>query len=357
MSATNLDRSQNDSDLRPLGGHAGTTDKLHSWLRSNIDGFDGSLTVERFPGGQSNPTYKLITPSRSYALRSKPSGAILDGAHAIEREAEVMAALGASGFPVPAIHGLCADLDVFGSEFYVMELVEGRIFWDARFPDVPREDRPRYFAAMNEAMANLHAIDFKSIGLGSYGRQGNYVERQIARWSKQYLADDIAGRDVNMDKLVEWLPSHVSGSDETSIVHGDFRCDNLIFDQTEPRVIAVLDWELSTLGHPLADFAYHLLMYHLPPIGTASLAGADLRLLNIPAESRYIEDYCRRTGRDGVPDLAYFIAFNLFRLAAIFHGIKGRLLRGNAASAKAKDMAEALPIIAERAWAHAEAMR
>ncbi|QOV92855.1 phosphotransferase [Novosphingobium sp. ES2-1] len=322
---------------------------LAKWMEANVEGFSGPLEVEQFKGGQSNPTYKLITPGRAYVLRRKPPGPVLKGAHAVEREAKVLLALGSVGFPVAHVHGLCTDESVIGSWFYVMEMVEGRIFWDATFPDVSREERPAYFDAMNATIAQLHSIDHESVGLGDYGKPGNYFVRQVGRWSKQYLEDELAGRDPNMDALVDWLPTAIPEGDETSIVHGDFRCDNMIFHPTEPRVIAVLDWELSTLGHPLADFAYHAMMYHMPPSIVAGLEGADLAKLNIPGEAEYVAAYCRRTGRDSIASWDFYVAFNYFRLAAIFHGIKGRYLRGTAASAHAKDRAEAFPVLARLA--------
>jgi aminoglycoside phosphotransferase (APT) family kinase protein len=251
---------------------------------------------------------------------------------------------------VPRVYAVCADDRVIGTPFYVMEFVAGRVVWDVSFPDVARADRPRYFDAMNTTIARLHGVDFASIGLADYGKPGNYFARQISRWSEQYLKDADAGRDAHMDRLIEWLPANIPQGDEVSIVHGDFRADNLIFHPTEPRVIAVLDWELSTLGHPLADFSYHLMMYRMPSNLFAGLKGYDLTQLNIPVEAEYVDAYCRRTGRDGIPNLDFYIVFNMFRLAAIFHGIKGRLIRGNAASAHAADAAAKLPLIAEQAW-------
>jgi len=330
-------------------GHQFDEAALVRWMASHVEGFAGPVTVTQFKGGQSNPTYRLSTPGRDYVMRRKPPGQLLKGAHAIEREAQVLTALGGIGFPVPHIFGLCTDDAVIGSWFYVMDMVEGRIFWDATLPEVSREERPAYFDAMNETIARLHMADYQAIGLGDYGKPGNYFARQISRWSRQYLEDVEAGRDANMDRLVEWLPGAIPPGDDIAIVHGDFRCDNMIFHPSEPRVIAVLDWELSTLGHPLADFAYHALMYHMPPNIVAGLIGADLDALNIPSEQAYIAAYCRRTGREEIPNWPFYIAFNFFRLAAIFHGIKGRVIRGTAASAHARERAENFPVLAELA--------
>ncbi len=326
---------------------------LASWMAANVEEFHGPLTVEQFAGGQSNPTYKLLTPERAYVMRRKPPGQLLKGAHAIEREAQVLTGLGKARFPVAQVYGLCTDERVIGTWFYVMEMVEGRIFWDATLPEVARTERPAYFDALNSTIALLHRVDHESVGLGDYGKPGNYFHRQIARWTKQYLQDPEAGRDPDMDRIIEWLPSHIPEGDETRIVHGDFRVDNLIFHPTEPRVLAVLDWELSTLGHPLADFAYLAMMYHMPPHIVAGLAGADLSALNIPTEAEFVAAYCRRTYRADIPNYAFYIAFNVFRLAAIFHGIKGRVVRGTASSAHAAERAEAFPELAQIAWRQA----
>lgn len=322
---------------------------LSRWMKVNIEGFCGPLKVLQFKGGQSIPTYQITTPHASYVLRRKPSGVILKGAHSVEREAQVQHALGRAGFSVPKIFGLCEDETVLGTPFYIMERVEGRIFWDATFPNAPADDRPLYFDAMNKTIASLHCIDPEAVGLGEYGHSGNYFVRQINRWSRQYLDDEAAGRDPNMDMLVEWLPKHIPPGDETSIVHGDFRCDNMIFHPVEPKVVAVLDWELSTLGHPLADFANHAMMYQMPPNIVAGLAGADLARLNIPSQEQYIAAYCDRTGRTSIPSWEFYIAFNFFRMAAIFHGIKGRVIRGTAASIHAQERAQSFSVLAELA--------
>jgi len=324
---------------------------LAAWMETHVEGFSGPIAVRQFQGGQSNPTYVLQTPGRDYVLRRKPPGILLKGAHAVDREYRLIDALHPAGFPVPRPCGLCLDENVIGTIFYVMEKVEGRNVWDTAFPEVPRETRPLYFDAMNETIARLHAIDPIAVGLGGYGKPGNYFERQIGRWSGQYLGDEAAGRIPAMDRLIAWLEGHIPSGDEAAIVHGDFRCDNMLFHPTEPRVVAVLDWELSTLGHPLADFAYHLMVYRMPPGFSTGLAGLDLAALNIPSEADYVAAYCRRTGRDGIAHLDFHVAFNLFRLAAIIHGIKGRMLRGTASSPKAAAAVEQLESVVDLALA------
>jgi aminoglycoside phosphotransferase (APT) family kinase protein len=344
MSALGQDANTGTTEVR----HTFRFDEaaLERWMSERVAGYEGPLIVEQFKGGQSNPTYKLITPSRSYVLRRKPSGQIAKGAHAVEREARVLKALGSVRFPVAEVFGLCTDDSIIGSWFYVMEMVEGRIFWDATFPGVSREDRPAYFDAMNDTLARLHRVDYRRLGLEDYGKPGNYFARQISRWTRQYLEDADAGRNPDMDRLVEWLPANIPEGDETTIVHGDFRCDNMIFHPIEPRVIAVLDWELSTLGHPLADFAYHAMMYQMPPEIVAGLAGINLDALNIPSEADYVAAYCARTGRGSIPNWGFYVAFNYFRLAAIFHGIKERVVRGTAASSHAQERAASFPVLA-----------
>ncbi|MEW9920275.1 phosphotransferase [Marimonas sp. MJW-29] len=305
---------------------------LAAWMKAHVAGFGGPLSLRQFKGGQSNPTYQLVTPGKTYVLRRKPPGKLARGAHAVDREARVLRALAKAGFPVARVYGLCTDDSVIGSWFYIMEMVEGRIFWNASFPEIAATERPAYFWAMNDTLARLHMIAPEAVGLQDYGRAGNYFERQISRWSRSYLDDTDAGLDPGMDRLVEWLPTAIPPAAETRIVHGDFRCDNLIFHPTEPRVIAVLDWELSTLGCPLADFTYHAMMYRMPPEIVAGLGDVDPASLNIPTEEEYIARYCATTGRRGIPDYTFYVAFNFFRMAAIFHGIKGRVIRGQAAS-------------------------
>jgi aminoglycoside phosphotransferase (APT) family kinase protein len=346
-----MDRSaQNRGTGEVREAHRFDAARLDEWMRGQVEGYEGPLAVEQFKGGQSNPTYRLITPGRSYVLRRKPPGKLLPGAHAVDREYRVISALRGEGFPVARAYALCLDESVIGTPFYVMEMVEGRIFWDPAFGEVPSEERALYFDAMNATIAQLHLIDPDAAGLGDFGKPGNYFARQIARWSQQYQSDAEAGRVPAMDRLVEWLPRNIPADEpQARVIHGDFRCDNMIFHPSEPRVVAVLDWELSTLGHPLADFSYHLMMYRMPD----ALAGADLAALGIPSEEEYVAHYCRRTGRDGVSDLDFYMAFNLFRLAGIVHGIKGRLVRGNASSAHAGEMVKRLEPLADLAWEQA----
>jgi aminoglycoside phosphotransferase (APT) family kinase protein len=358
MSAKAHDAAANAGTTPVRAGYELDEAALAAWMRAEVPGFSGPLAVEQFKGGQSNPTYKLTTPGGGYVLRRKPPGALLKGAHAVDREARVLTALERAGFPVPHVHALCTDDGVIGSWFYVMDLVEGRIFWDASLPEAPREARAAIFDAMNATLAQLHAVDYAAAGLGDFGRPGNFFERQIGRWSRQYLEDAEAGRDPNMDRLIEWLPANIPADDDaTSIVHGDFRIDNMIFHPSEPRVLAVLDWELSTLGHAGADFAFSAMMYRMPPHIVAGLAGADLAALGIPSEQDYLAAYCRRTGRDGMPNYEFYIVFNFFRLAAIFHGIKGRALRGTAASAQAAARGECFHELAEIGWRQVERIR
>jgi aminoglycoside phosphotransferase (APT) family kinase protein len=330
-------------------GYGFDEEALARWMRRHVEGFSGPLAVEQFKGGQSNPTYKLLTPTACYVLRRKPNGVTLPGAHDVEREARILAALHKVRFPVAAVHGVCTDETVIGTRFFVMQMIEGRIFWDATLPGILETERPAYYDAMNRTIAALHNIDYTSIGLADFGKPGNYISRQISRWSKQYLQDLDAGRDADMDRLIEWLPAHIPDADESSIAHGDLRCDNIIFHPSEPIVLAVLDWELSTIGHPLADFAYHALMYRMPPQIVAGLRGADVAALSIPSEEQYVAAYCERTGRHSIPAYDFYVTFNFFRLAAIFHGIKGRVLRGNAVSAQAAERAQSFPMLARLA--------
>ncbi|MEO5971953.1 MAG: phosphotransferase family protein [Sphingomicrobium sp.] len=351
-----MDRTEANSGTRDVAERLRFDEAaLARWMERHVAGFAGPLTVSQFKGGQSNPTYRLDTPAASYVVRRKPPGKILPGAHAVEREYRVLAALGSKGFPVPRVHALCDDDSVIGTPFYVMDMVAGRIVWEAHFPGLSVADRAAHFDAMNATIARLHGFDPAALGLADFGKATGFVERQVARWSKQYLADTDGGRVPAMDRVVGWLERHLPpDSGNARIAHGDFRCDNMIFDSGEPQVRAVLDWELSTLGDPAADFTYHLLMYRMPAGIFSGLAGMDLVALGIPSEDDYVATYCARTGRDGLTHKDYLVVFCLFRLAAILHGIKGRLARGNASSAHAAQMVDRLQPLAELAWDEAE---
>ena len=330
----------------PPTDQAEDSDRLSEWLTENVAGFTGPLSLKKFDGGQSNPTFLLTTPGCCYVLRRQPLGPILKGAHAVDREARVMAALAGASFPVPRVHALCTDPTVIGSAFYVMDFVEGRIFRDGGMPDVPTGERGAYQSAIAATLAELHSHDPAALGLSDYGRSERYFERQLHRWAAQYRADELAGRYADMDIVADWLEARVPAEAATCLVHGDYRIDNLVFHPSEPRIIAVLDWELSTIGDPIVDFAYNAMMFRVPCAMPWGLADRDLRALGLPDEATYVAEYCRRTGRENIPDLDIYIVFNLFRMAAIIHGIKGRMLRGNAASAEAASMVAHLDLLA-----------
>ena len=344
--------------------HALDTAALSAWLTDRVEGFAGPLSVAQFKGGQSNPTYQLSTPGASYVMRSKPApvAQLLPSAHAIEREFRVMQALADSAVPVPRMLALCEDEAVIGRAFYVMEFKAGRILWDQSLPGLTPPERAAHYDEMNRVIAALHQVDFQALGLADFGKPGNYFERQIGRWSKQYLAS-VTQPNPAMDALLEWLPAHIPASArdsaEVSIVHGDYRMDNLVFDATAPRIVAVLDWELSTLGHPLADFSYHCMSWHVKASGIArGLAGQDLALLGIPSERAYVERYCERTGRANVgavlQDWNFYLAYNLFRIAAIVQGIAKRVEAGTASSSQAREAAASARPLADLAWQFAQ---
>ena len=343
--------------------HAFDTAALQSYLQAKLLGFAGPLSVEQFKGGQSNPTYKLVTPQASYVMRSKPGpvAKLLPSAHAIEREFRVMGALAGSEVPVPKMLLLCDDESVIGRAFYIMECVQGRVLWEQSLPGMTREQRGAIYDEMNRVIAALHKLDVAALGLVDYGRPGNYFDRQISRWTKQYQASVTAPNDA-MDRLIEWLPQHIpdSARDEAmvSVVHGDYRLDNLMFHPTEPRVLAVLDWELSTIGHPLADFSYHCMSWHIPPGTFRGIGGLDHEALGIPPETEYIRRYCQRSGR-GTPealraDWNFYLAYNMFRLAAILQGIAKRVEAGTAASEQARQSGAGARPLAEMGWAFAQ---
>ncbi|HMM54405.1 MAG TPA: phosphotransferase [Candidatus Desulfobacillus sp.] len=348
--------SENFTGTRPVAPrHAFDTARLAGWLRAHVEGFSGDLAVEQFKGGQSNPTFLLSAGGSKYVLRRKPPGKLLPSAHAVDREYRVITALAGSGVPVPRSLALCEDETVIGSAFYVMDYVAGRIFWDPALPGMAPAERAAIFDEMNRVIAALHGVDYVAAGLADYGKPGSYFARQIDRWSRQYRASETE-RIEAMDRLIDWLPAHIPAGDETAIVHGDYRLDNLIFHPSEPRILAVLDWELSTLGHPLADFAYHCMAWRLSPGQFRGLAGHDLAALGIPGEREYVDLYCRRRGRDAIPaeEFEYYVAFNMFRLAAILQGILARALQGNAASQEAVETGRRARPLAEEAWRQVE---
>ncbi len=331
--------------------------RLVQYLTANVKAFAGPLTVQQFKGGQSNPTYLLRTPARSYVLRRKPPGKLLPSAHAVDREYRVIGALHAQGFPVAEPLCFCADDSVAGTSFYVMSFADGRVFWEPQMPDSSPAERTAVYQAMNETIARLHSFDPAKIGLADFGKGENYVARQVDRWSKQYRASETEKIDA-MERLIAWLPSHIPPAGPPRLVHGDYRIDNLIVAKTEPKIIAVLDWELSTLGNPLADFTYHLMAWHMPrsdsAAGTATLIGHDLRALGIPSVSDYVDAYVARTGLDPRPHLPTYLAYNFFRIAAILQGIVGRVRDGTATSEFAPAKAEMIRPLADKAWNFAE---
>lgn len=343
------------SDLSREPAHALDCDRLAAYLRDHVADFRGPISIERFKGGQSNPTFLVKAGGKAYVLRRKPPGTLLPSAHAVDREYRVITALQATDVPVAKTYALCQDDSVIGTSFYIMDYLEGRIFWDPSLPGMSPSERGAIFDAMNRVVATLHCVDYQAVGLDGYGKPGNYIARQVARWSKQYQASETEPI-VAMDRLIAWLPEHIPPGDETAIVHGDYRLDNIMFHPSEPRIIGVLDWELSTLGHPLADFAYHCMAWRLSPSQFRGLVGHDLPALGIPSEAEYVAAYCRRTGREGISprEWEYYLVFNLFRMAAILQGIMARAVQGNAASAEAVETGRRARPLAEEAWRQVE---
>ena len=329
--------------------------RLESYLRVHVEGFSGKLEVEQFKGGQSNPTYRLSAGGKRYAMRAKPGPAakLLPSAHAVDREFRVISALGKTDIPVPRTYALCEDEGVIGRAFYVMDCVEGRVLWDQALPGMSKSERGAIYDEMNRVIAALHSVDYRAIGLADYGKPGNYFARQIGRWSKQYQASETEKVEA-MDNLIAWLPNNIPPGDETAIVHGDYRLDNFIFHPTEPRMLAILDWELSTLGHPLADFSYHCMSWRIPPGQFRGIGGLDLAALGIPSEQEYVAAYCRRTGRSRIDHWDFYLAYNMFRIAAILQGIKKRAVDGTAASAHAADAGARVQPLATMAWDYAQ---
>ncbi len=323
--------------------------RLAEWMQANVAGFGGPLTYAKFAGGQSNPTYRIDAASGAYVLRRKPFGSLLPSAHAVDREFRLIDGLYPTGFPVARPYGLCTDDRVIGSMFYVMGLAEGRNLWDGTLPDYAPEQRTGIYHAMVDTLAALHRTDYQAAGLGDFGKPGNYFERQVARWTKQYRASETETMP-EVERLIEWLPRTIPPQTRTSIVHGDYRIDNMIFSAQEPRVIAVLDWELSTLGDPLADFSYFLMSWVTQPEGRSGVMGRTGPETGIPKLEAIIDRYCAVTGRDGVPDLNWYFSYNLFRLTGIVQGIKKRIVEGTASSAQAETSAAQVYRLAQASW-------
>jgi aminoglycoside phosphotransferase (APT) family kinase protein len=328
---------------------------LEKYLRAHVKNFSGPLTIEQFKGGQSNPTFKLITPAKNYVLRAKPGPAakLLPSAHAVDREYRVLTALHGSDVPVAKTWALCEDESIIGRAFYIMDCVDGRVLWDPTLPGFSNSERRAVYAEMNRVIAALHKVDYVAIGLADYGKPGNYFARQIARWSKQYKASETEKIEA-MDKLIEWLPQNIPTDEESSIVHGDYRLDNMIFHPTEPKILAILDWELSTLGHPLADFSYHCMTWNLSTNEFRGMAGVDLKSLGIPTQEEYVAMYCQRTGRSKIDNWDFYMAYNMFRLAGILQGIMGRVVDGTASSLQAIESGKRARPMAEAGWRQVE---
>jgi aminoglycoside phosphotransferase (APT) family kinase protein len=335
----------------PPPEHAFDTVRLSEWMQKHIGGFSGPIEVRQFAGGQSNPTYLVQSRTVRYVLRRKPPGKLLPSAHAVDREFRVLAALKGTEVPVARVYALCEDPAVIGSAFYVMDYIDGRIFWDALLPEVPAAGRRGIYSEMVRVLAALHSLDYAALGLTDYGKPGNYIERQVARWTQQYRASETEKIDA-MELLIEWLPKHIPAGDQSAIVHGDFRLDNTIFHPTEPRILAVLDWELSTIGHPLVDFAYYCMRYHLSAAEFRGLGGVDANAYMIPTEAECVADYCRLRGIAPVSpqDWTYYSAFCMFRLVGILQGVLARALQGNASSATALQAGRRARPLADLGW-------
>jgi aminoglycoside phosphotransferase (APT) family kinase protein len=358
MSEEGASRQETFSGTKEVtAAHAFDVKKLEAYLADRIPGFRTPLEVRQFKGGQSNPTYQLVTPNKKYVMRRKPPGKLLPSAHAVDREFKVISALHPTGFPVAKPYVLCEDESVIGTMFYVMDCVEGRVLWEATLPGMDRQERWAIYDAMNETLARLHNLDYLKIGLEDFGKPTAYVARQITRWTKQYQLSETE-KIWEMDKLIDWLPKHLPEEGRPSVVHGDYRLDNMILHPTEPKVLAVIDWELSTIGDPLADFTYHLMQWQMMPggtsAGTQTLLTADLPALGIPTMDEYVKMYCERTGRKETPNMDYYAAYNFFRLGGILQGIVGRVRDGTAANANAAQSASAVRPLAERAWYFAQ---
>jgi len=344
--ATEQAREALNSGTKPVAeSHKFEEARLDAWMKQNVEGYQGPLEVRQFKGGQSNPTYQLITPSKKYVMRRKPPGKLLPSAHAVDREYRVISALYPTGFPAPRTYGLCTDDTVIGTIFYVMDMVEGRILWDQSLPGYEPAERRAIHMASVKTLADLHNTDYKAIGLEDFGRAGNYMARQIDRWTKQYKASETQHLDT-IERLIEWLPKTVPEDDQSSIVHADYRLDNMVIHPTEARVVAVLDWELSTIGNPLADFSNLLMQW----VNGAISNIPDYEKTGIPSLEDVVAEYCRLTGRSSLPDLNWYFSYNIFRLAGICQGIVGRARDGTANSPQAAAMEARVPLLGEAAW-------
>jgi len=351
------DRQQDFSGLKEvIKSHQFSLNKLDNFLKSELPNFSGIKEVRQFKGGQSNPTYLIKTHTKSFVLRRKPPGDLLKSAHAVDREYVVIKSLKKAGFPVPTPYLLCKDESIIGTIFYIMEFIQGRIFWDPGMPDCSKEERKAIYDDLNKNLAKLHDFNHENIGLTDFGVPGNYFSRQISRWTKQYRLSET--KEISaMDNLISWLPKNIPEDDDSSVVHGDYRLDNVVIHPTEPRIIGILDWELSTIGHPLGDFTYHLLTWQLPDIGIGSggFLGKNLNDLGIPNQEDYIDQYCERTGRvEGIENRGFYFAYNFFRLAAILQGIAGRVRDGTASNEKAKKLIHAIEPLADIGWQHTQ---
>lgn len=351
------DRQQDFSGLKEvIKSHQFSLNKLDNFLKSELPNFSGIKEVRQFKGGQSNPTYLIKTHTKSFVLRRKPPGDLLKSAHAVDREYLVIKSLKKAGFPVPTPYLLCKDESIIGTIFYIMEFIQGRIFWDPDMPDCSKDERKAIYDDLNKNLAKLHDFNHENIGLTDFGVPGNYFSRQISRWTKQYRLSET--KEISaMDNLISWLPKNIPEDDDSSVVHGDYRLDNVIIHPSEPRIIGILDWELSTIGHPLGDFTYHLLTWQLPDIGIGSggFLGKNLNDLGIPNQEDYINQYCERTGRvEGIENRGFYFAYNFFRLAAILQGIAGRVRDGTASNEKAKKLIHAIEPLADIGWQHTQ---
>ena len=334
---------------KPISENLFDRDKLEDFLKKNVHDFSGNLKIEQFKGGQSNPTFKITADEKNYVIRRKPPGKLLPSAHAVDREYKVISALRDTSVPVPKAYCLCEDESIIGTMFYVMDFVDGIVLWDQTLPGYSQKQREKIYQQMNYVISELHKVDYKKIGLEDYGKPGNYISRQISRWTKQYRASETE-KIESMENLMNWLPENIPDDEMVSIVHGDFRMDNLVFNKAGTEILAVLDWELSTLGHPLADFAYHCMYWRLTAQEFRGIKGEDLVSLGIPFENNYVDMYCKSIGINSIDNWDFYMAYNMFRLAGILQGIMGRVVDGTATSAHALEQGKKAKLMADAGW-------